>query len=469
MFNYISRDPIPCLSVEVQKNTVPISLVSTDDLEEWLADLSNADKLWINRNKFKAAKGTVLIFSNGSGEIDKVIAGTGAGDMSPWDYADIATSLPDGSYKFETQLDDLQSSHATFGWAMAHYKFDLYLKEKMDKTAVLNVPDNCDVDEVSRLVRGTTLARDLVNTPTCDMGPPELADVSEKLANEFGASINITVGDNLLKEGFNAIHTVGRAAEKEPRLIDLTWGDKNAPKVTLVGKGVCFDTGGLDIKPSNAMLTMKKDMGGAAHVLALGQMILESGINIRLRILIPAVENNIAGNAFRPGDIIKSYKGTTIEVGNTDAEGRLVLCDALALASEEKPDILLDFATLTGAARVALGPDIPPYFTDDDALSDELLAISKEEFDPLWPLPLYAPYKKMLSSSIADTNNIASTGFGGAITAALFLKEFVDDDISWTHFDVYAWNASECPGRPKGGEAMGIRSVYRFLVNKFNG
>ncbi|MBT6330964.1 MAG: leucyl aminopeptidase family protein, partial [Kordiimonadaceae bacterium] len=274
-------------------------------------------------------------------------------------------------------------------------------------------------------------------------------------------------GQELLKKGYNTIHTVGRAAEKEPRLIDMIWGNEKSPKVTLVGKGVCFDTGGLDIKPSGSMLIMKKDMGGAAHVLGLGQMIMESGLDIRLRILIPAVENNIAGNAFRPGDIIKSYKGTTIEVGNTDAEGRLVLCDALALASEENPDLMMDFATLTGAARVAMGTDVPPYFTDDKNLSDGLMKHSTLEHDPLWPMPLYAPYKKLLASPIADINNVGSTGFGGAITAALFLKDFVGPDIPWVHLDVYAWNVSARPGRPKGGEAMGLRASFDYLSGKY--
>jgi len=303
--------------------------------------------------------------------------------------------------------------------------------------------------------------------PTCDLGPNELEEVAADLAKAFDATISVTTGDDLLTKNLNTIHAVGRAAEKEPRLIDVTWGDEKHAKVTLVGKGVCFDTGGLDIKPSGAMLTMKKDMGGAAHVLGLGQMIMESGLKIRLRILIPAVENNIAGNAFRPGDIITSYEGTTIEVGNTDAEGRLVLCDALALANEEKPDLIIDFATLTGAARVALGADVPPFFTDDEQLNIDLPKYSLAEHDPLWPLPLYAPYKKLLNSTVADLNNVASSGFGGAITAALFLKHFVGNNIPWIHFDVYAWNATTRPGRPKGGEAMGIRAIFEYLTNKY--
>ena len=399
--------------------------------------------------------------------MDFIDAGPGSEDDSPWMFSKIATSLPEGSYHFASPLNGRDANLAAFGWAMAHYKYDYYLKEKKRSYAILSVSDNCNLPKVNRWIRGTNLARDLVNTPTCDMGPSELAEVAENLAKQFKANIEITCGEDLLTKGYNTIHTVGRAAEKAPRLIDIKWGNEDAPKVTLVGKGVCFDTGGLDIKPSGSMLIMKKDMGGAAHVLGLGQMIMESGLDIRLRILIPAVENNISGNAFRPGDIIKSYKGTTIEIGNTDAEGRLVLCDALALASEEQPDLIMDFATLTGAARVALGTDVPPYFTDDETLSSDLLKLSENEHDPLWPLPLYMPYKKLLNSTIADINNIGSTGFGGAITAALFLKGFVDKKIPWVHFDVYAWNASATPGKPKGGEAMGIRTAFEYLSQKY--
>ncbi len=475
MFNYINRGPIPSLKSGSSKKTIPIILVANEDLKKWQQSLSNNQQSWLKLNDFNATSGEILLFIANNGAVDFVAAGMGENNSStieqdpiePWLFSKIAKSVPKGTYQISNILNDRDANSAAFGWAMAHYKFSVYLKETKQKLSILTVPKNCDINFVSHMVRGSTLCRDLVNTPTCHMGPDDLGEVSKSLAREFKAKITIITGAALLKAGFNTIHTVGRAAEKEPRLIDITWGNQKAPKITLVGKGVCFDTGGLDIKPSNSMLNMKKDMGGAAHVLGLGQMIMEAGLNVRLRILIPAVENNISANAFRPGDIIKSYHGTTIEIGNTDAEGRLVLCDALALASEENPDLLMDFATLTGAARVALGTDVPPYFTDDQSLNSELLSRSKNQCDPLWPLPLYDPYKELLSSSIADLNNVASTGLGGAITAALFLKHFVPKTIPWIHFDVYAWNDRERPGRPKGGEAMGIRSVFDYLATKF--
>lgn len=467
MFNYINRHKIKSLKKGPSNKAVAIMLITNYQLEKWQKELSKSQKSWLKINNFKGDREEIILFVNEAGALELVAAGMGDEPIDPWLFSKIAAALPDGSYQISNELNDQEVNLAAFGWAMAHYKFDRYLKEKKDKKAILTVAENCDLPYVSSLVRGSILCRDLINTPTCDMGPDNLAEVTKILTKEFNAKITITSGRALLKKGFNTIHTVGRAAEAEPRLIDMVWGDKNAPKITLVGKGVCFDTGGLDIKPSNAMLTMKKDMGGAAHVLGLGQMIMEAGLNVRLRILIPAVENNIAGNAFRPGDIIKSYHGTSIEIGNTDAEGRLVLCDALSLACEENPELLIDFATLTGAARVAMGTDVAPFFTDDKILSDEILDFSDKEFDPLWPLPLYKPYKKLLSSPIADINNVASTGFGGAITAALFLKHFVKSKISWIHLDVYGWNQSARTGRPKGGEAVGIRAIFNYLIFKY--
>lgn len=467
MPKYIHTGKISSLIKASEKKSTPIELVYKSDLDKWEKSISKEQKQWVKINNFVAAHGSHIIFTNEKGSIDFVAFGIDADELDPWTFSTLALSLPNGLYSIKTDLDDLDADHAAYGWAMADYKFDRYLKDKKNRSVNLIVPKNSNFEYVCSMVRGTSLTRDLVNTPTCDMGPPELSDAAKELANAYNAKISVTVGEELLDNGFETIHTVGRAAEKEPRLIDISWGNKSSSKITLVGKGVCFDTGGLDIKPSNAMLIMKKDMGGAAHVLGLGQMIMESGLDVNLRILIPAVENNIAGNAFRPGDIIKSYKGTTIEVGNTDAEGRLVLCDALTLACEENPEIILDFATLTGAARVAMGADIPPYFTDDNDLHQGLQQHMKKEHDPLWQLPLYTPYRKLLSSSIADINNVASSGFGGAITAALYLKHFVDDHISWAHFDVYAWNASDRPGRPKGGEAMGLRAVMAYLRDKY--
>lgn len=467
MPKYIHDDNIACLSTSTDETPISINLVNTEDFGAWQDDLSEAERAWANANGFTGKHGELIKFVGGNGQIGNITVAMDSDKVDPWFFSKIASALNDGLYKVVTELDDNIADMAVFGWAMAHYKFDAYLKDKNEKNAVLIVPENCNIDQICAVIKGTNLTRDLVNIPTCDMGPTELADAAEELANQYNANYQVTVGAELLEKGYETIHTVGRAAAKEPRLIDITWGNENAPKVTLIGKGVCFDTGGLDIKPSNAMLIMKKDMGGAAHVLGLAQMIMEVGLNIRLRVLIPAVENNISADAFRPGDIIKSYEGTTIEVGNTDAEGRLVLCDAIALASEEKPDLMLDFATLTGAARVATGADVPPYFTDDKNLSTQLLELQETEHDPLWPLPLYAPYKKMLASNIADINNVGSSGFGGAITAALFLQHFVGKDIPWAHFDIYAWNASDRPGKPKGGEAMGLRTVFAYLSAQY--
>jgi len=467
VFSHNYSEDVKSITSKPFKGSIPVTLVDNRKLDHWKNKLDRKQQSWVNVNTFEGNIGEVLIFSTDEGGIDHIVAGKGSSDFSPWLFSKIAETLPEGTYHLEENLSEHEANFAAFGWAMADYKYDHYLKDKNPKSVILIVNDNCNLARVSSWVRGTILARDLVNTPTCDMGPDELAIVSKQLAQQFKAKIEITIGKDLLIKGYNTIHTVGRAAEKEPRLIDMKWGNEKAPKITLVGKGVCFDTGGLDIKPSGAMITMKKDMGGAAHVLGLGQMIMESGLDIRLRILIPAVENNIAGNAFRPGDIIKSYKGTTIEIGNTDAEGRLVLCDALALASEEDPDLIIDFATLTGAARVALGTEVSPYFTNNPTLSAELLKLSENEYDPLWPLPLYLPYEKLLNSTLADINNVGSTGFGGAITAALFLKSFVNKNIPWVHLDVYAWNASASAGKPQGGEAMGIRTVFEYLVKKY--
>jgi leucyl aminopeptidase len=324
-----------------------------------------------------------------------------------------------------------------------------------------------DADHLRRIADGVFLARDLVNTPTNDMGPDALEKAVRKLAKANKAEITVIKGDDLLKQNFPMIHAVGRASSEAPRLIDMSWGPKGAPKVTLVGKGVCFDTGGLDIKPASGMLLMKKDMGGAANVLGLASMIMAAALKVWLRVLIPAVENSIAGNAFRPGDVLTSRKGITVEIGNTDAEGRLVLADALALADEDKPDLLIDMATLTGAARVALGPDLPPFYTDEEALACELAQASVALEDPLWRMPLWKPYAAKLASKIADMNNVTTDGFAGSITAALFLKRFVEKTPAWAHFDIFAWNPWDRPHGPAGGEAQGIRALERVISTRF--
>ncbi len=329
------------------------------------------------------------------------------------------------------------------------------------------LPEGVDGEEVGRIATATFLARDLINTPAADMGPDDLAAAAEGIARAHGATCEIILGDALLDENYPMIHAVGRAAAVAPRLIDMRWGRADAPRVTLVGKGVCFDTGGLDLKPSSAMLLMKKDMGGAACVLALAQLVMEAGLDVRLRVLVPAVENSVSGNAFRPGDVLQSRKGVTVEIGNTDAEGRLVLADALTEADSEAPDLIVDMATLTGAARTALGPDLPPFYTDDEALAAEIAASASATSDPLWRMPLWRPYDSWLESKIADVNHVSDGPFAGSVTAALFLRRFVEKAGAYVHFDIYGWAPKAKPGRPVGGEAQGVRALYDLLKRRY--
>src|SRR5580704_5013373 len=372
--------------------------------------------------------------------------------------------LPDGVYRFANEPHDARL--AALAVALGSYRFTRYRKSE-GRQVKLELPQSLDRDELSHMAEAVTLARDLINTPANDMGPADLEAAARKLAASHNAEIRAIVGDDLLAQNFTLIHAVGRAAAASaaPRLIDMVWGDDKHPRVTLVGKGVCFDTGGLDIKPESGMLNMKKDMGGAATALALAHMIMARGLKVRLRVLIPAVENSIAGASFRPRDIYTSRKGITVEIGNTDAEGRLILADALALADEEKPELIADFATLTGAARVALGPDVPAFFTDDDALAGELMGCAASENDPLWRLPLWRPYEAMLESKVADINNVGGSQ-GGAITAALFMRRFVDAK-SWLHFDLFAWSAAAKPGRPEGGDCQTARALYALLSDRY--
>ncbi|WP_341988206.1 leucyl aminopeptidase family protein [Azorhizobium sp. AG788] len=370
--------------------------------------------------------------------------------------------LPPGAYRLEGDAP----AHSALAFALGTYRFDRY-RARPKRDVRLALPADADLAALSRTMEAVSLVRDMVNTPANDLGPAEIEDAARALAARFGAKLNVVVGDALLEENFPLIHAVGRAATRAPRLIDLTWGDADAPKVTLVGKGVAFDTGGLDIKPSSGMLIMKKDMGGAASALGLALLIMARGLKVRLRVLIPAVENSIAGDAFRPGDVLKSRKGLSVEIGNTDAEGRLVLADALALADAEAPELLVDFATLTGAARVALGPQLPPAYTDDETLAADLARHATAQNDPLWRMPLWGPYASMLDSKIADINNAGAGGFAGSITAALFLKRFVGTAKSWLHLDIYAWNPSARPGRPEGGEAQTIRALDALLAERY--
>jgi leucyl aminopeptidase len=449
--------------------TVPITPVTADGLETWAVDADAATKTWIAATGFKAKPGDSCLVPGANGEIARVLLGVENGArIGVWEFSGLPGSLPAGRYAVDADLEPADATRAATGWALATYRFTRYT-DVPDCEAELVWPKGADRGHVENVAASTALARDLINTPGSDLKPSDLADVAKSLAKEFKAKITVTVGDQLLKKNYPTIHMVGRGAEDAPRLIDLVWGEASHPKVTLVGKGVCFDTGGYDIKPSNGMLTMKKDMGGSAQVLALARMIMAAGLPVRLRVLVPAVMNMVSGNAFLPMDICKTRKGTTVEVGNTDAEGRLVLCDALTEADNESPDMILDFATLTGAARVALGPDLPAMFCNDDSLAADILAHGLEEEDPLWRMPLHQPYKSMLKTKIADMSNTGSGPYGGAITAALFLEHFVSKTTPWMHVDLIAWNLRDRPGRPEGGEAQGIRATFRALQARYSG
>jgi leucyl aminopeptidase len=431
----------------------------------WLGRQQKSVKTWVAANTFSAEPGTVCLLPDKSGGIDQVLFGADSSD--PWCWAALPSKLPAATYRIDRRLTAQMAFWAPFAWSMALYRFDRYKSAAKTKNPLLVWPASADRALVARMVSAHRMVRDLVNVPAGDLGPAELAKAAVDVGHKYGAKVGIIVGEDLLTQNYPAIHTVGRAASGAPRLIDLVWGKPKAPKVTLVGKGVCFDSGGLDIKPSSGMKLMKKDMGGAAHALALASMIMDAGLKVRLRVLIPAVENAVAGNAMHPLDVIKMRSGKTVEIGNTDAEGRLILADCLTEADSESPALLIDFATLTGAARSALGPELPALFTTDGAFAAELQASANSEADPFWRLPLWRPYRGMLDSKVADINSAPDSGFAGAITAALFLKDFVTATKSWAHLDLYSWNATARPGRPVGGEAMTIRALYHLLAARY--
>lgn len=430
------------------------------------AGLTSAQLAWVSANDFKGKPGATLLVPDAEGALDLVLCGAPSEDpYAAFEPAALCSKLPDGHYRFEG--DGPQDPGLTaLGWALEAYRFDEF-SEKPASGARLLVGDDVDLAQLNAIGAGASLARDLVNRPANVLGPEQLADAAMALAARFGGEGAVIAGPDLLARNFPLVHAVGAASDREPRLIDFTWGNPDHPKVTLVGKGVCFDSGGLNIKPGNSMELMKKDMGGAANVLGLASMIMQTDLPVRLRVVIPAVENAISGSAFRPGDVFKSRKGITVEIGNTDAEGRLVLADALALADEESPDLMIDMATLTGAARVATGPDLPPMYTDDDAFAAEVYDAGLSRCDPVWRLPLWAPYSKMLSSKVADINHISGGGFAGSITAALFLKRFVENASTWAHFDIYAWTPTAKPARPQGGAAHAIRALYEVIRGRY--
>jgi leucyl aminopeptidase len=449
-----------------QTKAVPITFVTRTTWETVRNGLATEARQFAAANGFAAKPGKHLILPATDGSIAQVLFGIEedtAKSHDPFRAGSLPGLLPAGTYRFANSPHDARL--AALAFALGCYRFGRY--RKADNPEVRLVPpDGVDGAALSRMAEAAYLARDLINTPSNDMGPAELETAARDMAQRFGAKFSCIEGHEL-KQNFPLIHAVGMASTRAPRLIDFSWGDATHPKVTLVGKGVCFDTGGLDLKPSSGMLIMKKDMGGAANVLALALMVMDAKLKVRLRVLIPAVENAVAGNAFRPLDIFKSRKGITVEIGNTDAEGRLVLADALALADEEKPDLLVDLGTLTGAARVALGPDLPPFYTNDETLAADVARFARQEHDPLWRMPLWPPYDSWLDSKTATITNAPSSAFAGSIICALFLQRFVEAAKSWLHVDIYGWTPSAKPGRPEGGECQAARAIYQLLSERY--
>lgn len=441
--------------------TTGIAPVTARDLKAWLKRQPAAIRRWVEDNGFKADPATHLKLPARAGGIGAVLLGIEPG-TDIWSYGALPLALPEGRYRIDAKLAPAAASAAALGWALGSYRFTRYKKPKR-AAAKLLWPAEADRGHVERMARSAFWIRDLINTPADDMGPAELAGEAAALAKEFRANCKVIVGDQLLKQNFPMIHAVGRASARPPRLIDIRWG-RSGPKIALVGKGVCFDSGGLDLKPASGMLQMKKDMGGAANVLGLARAIMAAKLPVQLRVLVPAVENAVSGNAYHPLDIVKTRKGITVEVGNTDAEGRLILCDALAEADSDDPALIVDCATLTGAARVALGTELPALFSNDDATAETLLRHGREQQDLFWRLPLHKPYRRMLDSPIADINNVSQGGHAGAITAALFLAEFVRPRTRWVHLDMMGANASSRPGRPEGGEAFGLRALFAYVA-----
>jgi leucyl aminopeptidase len=449
-----------------KSQAVPILFVTAKTFGEATKILDEREHVFVRAAGFEPKAGRHLLVPAPDGKLAGILFGLENADDPVKDLfrpGQLAGVLPSGTYRFGNAPHDARL--AALAIALGTYQFVRY--RKADPRAIkLVVPDGVDGEDLSRIAEAVTLCRDLINTPSNDMGPAELEAAARALGKQHGAKLQVIRGKALAKN-FPLVHAVGTGSARAPRLIDMTWGKPNNPKITLVGKGVCFDTGGLDIKPDTGMLNMKKDMGGAATALALAHMIMSRGLKIRLRVIIPAVENSISGTSFRPRDIYSSRKGISVEIGNTDAEGRLILADALTLADEDKPALIADFATLTGAARVALGPDMPPFFTDDDKLANELGRASAAENDPLWRMPLWRPYETMLDSKVADLNNVATGGYAGSITAALFMRRFVTAK-SWVHFDIFAWTPSAKPGRPEGAECQTARALYAMLAARYS-
>jgi leucyl aminopeptidase len=445
----------------------PVWLAAESQSLSAIEGLPPDGQAWLEAHAFTGAAKRQAVLPGPNGTIGGIVLGTGTGasgdPAGPCELllGQVAQSAPGGPYHLASSLKEPEL--AAIAWGLGGYRFRRYKTPPEGEPATLRLPADADGALVETIVEAIWLGRDLINTPANDLGPAELEQAARRLADQHGAAFSSVVGDDLLTRNFPMIHAVGRASTREPRLIDLTWGRPDARKVTLVGKGICFDTGGLDIKPASGMLLMKKDMGGAASALALGHMIMGAGLDVRLRILIPAAENSISGTAFRPGDVLKSRAGMTVEIGNTDAEGRLVLADALSLADEDAPETLVTFATLTGAARVALGPDLPPLYCDDDRFAAEIVAAGLAVGDPVWRMPFWKGYERNLESEVADMNNVSDGPFGGSVTAALFLRRFVKKAASFAHLDIYGWRPAPRPLGPKGGEPHAARALFEVL------
>jgi leucyl aminopeptidase len=460
-------DFAPLLQPDRGQTATPIHLVDKNSFEDWAKSRPAEDRTLLSAHRFDGKSGYAFaLLPRGKDAFEVVSAVADVEKLSPWCLAKLASSLPEGTYRLAAG----DPGKAALGWLLAQHRFDGYRSKEKKQAGprVLLTSDAARIEEAVRLARATALVRDLVDTPANDLGPAEIEQAVRTFASEFGGHVRVTQGGEL-REGYPLVEAVGRAAppDRAPRLIEVEWGNPAHPRVAVVGKGVCFDSGGLDIKPASGMRLMKKDMGGAAHALAFAQLVASERLPVRLHLLIPAVENAVSGNAFRPGDIIRSRQGLHVEIDNTDAEGRLILADALTRAAEDEPELIIDFATLTGAARIALGPDLPAMFANQDALAGEIEHASTDVSDPIWRLPLWDAYDEMLKSDVADIVN-SGGAMAGTITAALFLRRFVPAEVPWVHLDTFAWRPAAKPGRPKGGDALGLRGAYEMLRRKYS-
>jgi len=451
--------------VDRSPSSLPIQIVGQSSWRKWLKEQSAARRGWLESSGVAGKAGDLAVLPGRDGKAASAVLVLSA-KPNLWDFGSLATRLPGGTWRLASYTAPVSPTDAAVAIGLGTWRFERYRTNKGKAGAKIVWPEGADKARATAMIEAISMARDLITTPSSDMGPAELASAAQDLAKTHKARIKVIVGDDLLKQNYPMVHAVGRASSRAPRLIDLTWGKESDPKVTLVGKGVCFDTGGLDLKPAAGMLNMKKDMGGAATMMAVAAMVMACKLPVRLRLLVPAVENSVSGNAFRPLDVVPTRKGISVEIGNTDAEGRLILCDALHEGASEKPTMMVDCATLTGAARVSLGTDLPALFCNDDVLANGLLASGEAVTDPMWRMPLFKPYRRLLDSKVADINNVSGGTFGGAITAALYLQEFVPDDVPWAHFDMMAWNNTTRPGRPEGGEAQAARAIFATIEKR---